>query len=111
MEAHAHHEDSDAPVAAEAVLDIGGDVGALILHTDASLRGREIEVSPVGRDEHRTHTAIRERRVRGALRFAGIFPALPAGEYRIWAPEEGLADRVTIVGGEVAEVDWRHEPG
>jgi len=38
---------------------------------------------------------------------AGVFPALPAGRYRIWAPEPGLQDRVTIAGGEVAVVDWR----
>jgi hypothetical protein len=30
------------------VLDIGQDIGALIIYTDAELRGREIEVSPLG---------------------------------------------------------------
>jgi len=39
--------------------------------------------------------------------YAGIYPELPAGRYRIWADRAGLTDRVTIVGGEVAEVDWR----
>ena len=105
--AHAHEHDPGVPVTEEAVLDIGGDVGALILHTDASFRGREIEVSPLGRDDRRVHTAILERRIRGAVRFAGVYPSLSAGDYRIWAPEPGLVDRVTIVGGEVAEVDWR----
>ena len=104
---HPHEPDPAEPVTEEAILDIGGDVGALILHADAAFRGREIEVSPVGSDGNRVHTAIRERRIRGAVRFAGIYPALPAGQYRIWAPEPGLADRVTIVGGEVAEIDWR----
>ena len=90
-----------------AILDIGGDVGALILYTDAGYAEREIEVSQEGDDEHRTHTAIHERRTSAGAVYAGIYPELPAGRYRIWADRAGLTDRVTIVGGEVAEVDWR----
>ena len=40
------------------LLDIGGDVGALVLTVPDRYRGREIEVSPVGDDARRTHTAI-----------------------------------------------------
>ena len=32
----------------DAVLDIGGDIGALILYTDAAFAGSEIEVSLLG---------------------------------------------------------------
>ena len=90
-----------------AILDIGGDVGALILYTDAGYAEREIEVSLEGDDEHRTHTAIHERRAAAGVVYAGIYPELRAGRYRIWADRPGLTDHVTIVGGEVAEVDWR----
>lgn len=90
----------------DAVLDIGGDFGALILYTDASYAEREIEVSLEGDDHHRTHTAIHQRRAAGEV-YAGIYPELRAGRYRIWADRPGLTDHVTIVGGEVAEVDWR----
>jgi len=90
-----------------AILDIGGDVGALILYTDAGYAEREIEVSLDGDDQHRTHTAIHERRTGAGALCAGIYPELRAGHYRIWADRPGLIDRVTIVGGEVAEVDWR----
>ncbi|MFI5042999.1 MAG: phospholipase [Acidimicrobiales bacterium] len=93
-----------------AVLDIGGDIGALILHTGSEYLEREIEVSPLGDDAARTHTAIHERLVNGAPAFAGIYAALPAGEYRVWTDDPDLPDRVTIVGGEVAELDWRREP-
>lgn len=89
------------------VLDIGGETGALILFTGADYRGREVELSLVGRDGTRVHTAIHERRVAGATVFAGVFPDLPAGIYRIWTDDPGLQDRVTIVGGQVSEVDWR----
>jgi len=109
----------------DAVLDIGGDTGALILYTDAEYDGREIEVSPIDQDDHedepahdhhhahehgyRTHTAIHERRVGGSVTYAGIYPELKAGTYRIWADDPSLPDRVTILGGEVAEIDWRRQ--
>ena len=41
------------------------------------------------------------------MTYAGIYPELRAGAYRIWTDDPTLPDRVTIVGGEVAEVDWR----
>jgi hypothetical protein len=112
----------------DAVLDIGGDVGALILYTDADYDEREIEISPVDdpeaapvhdhehdhehrhEHEHRTHTAIHERRAGSVSTYAGIYPQLKAGHYRLWTDDPTLPDRVTIVGGEVAEVDWR-KPG
>jgi len=106
---HDVHEHG-GPIEGAAVLDIGGDVGALVLYTDARFAETEIEISPEGVDDARVHTAIHERpgAASGAEPvFAGIFPALKAGRYRIWAPDAGLPDRVTVVGGEVGEVDWR----
>lgn len=105
----------------DAVLDIGGDVGALILYTDAEYDEREIEVSLIDGSEHahvpglagahehgqRVHTAIHERRSGGQVTYAGIYPELKAGSYRIWTDDPRLPNRVTIVGGEVSEVDWR----
>jgi hypothetical protein len=90
----------------EAVLDIGGNVGALILTTGSEYRGQEVEVSPLDDPDARIHTAIHERRVGDRVVFAGIFPELRAGIYRIWTRQPGLVDRVRIVGGEVAAVDW-----
>ena len=89
------------------VVDIGGDVGALVLYTDERFEDREIEISPVGDVSRRTHTAIHRRSIGDRVVFAGLYPALAAGTYRIWADDPSLPDRVTIVGGEVAEVDWR----
>jgi hypothetical protein len=91
----------------DAVLDIGGGYGALILHTDAEFLDREVEISPVGEDEERTHTAIHQRRIDGRPAYSGVYPALRAGEYRVWTDDPSLPDRVTIVDGEVAELDWR----
>jgi hypothetical protein len=105
---HEHHEHHDHSLhTAPAVLDIGGDVGALIIYTGPDLRGQEIEVSPRGSDAQRTHTAVLERQVQGRSVFAALFLALPQGEYRIWTDNPNKPRTVTIIGGEVAQVDWR----
>jgi hypothetical protein len=93
----------------DAVLDIGGEIGALILHTGPEYLDREIEVSPLDDDARRTHTAIHERTIDGRPAYAGVYAALPSGEYRAWADDPTLPDRFTIVGGEVAELDWRRD--
>ena len=97
----------------DAVLDIGGDVGALVLYTGPAHLGLEIEVSREDDDTNRVHTMIRERTVQGRLVQAGIFAELRSGRYRIWGGDPLLPDRVTIAGGEVAEIDWRplHDRG
>ena len=100
---HARRWDEDA------VLDIGGEIGALILRTGPEYLDREIEVSPLDDDAARTHTAIHERMIDGRPAYAGIYAALSAGEYRAWTDDPTLPDRFTIVGGEVAELDWRHD--
>ncbi len=105
---HTHHEHHDLSVhTAPAVLNIGEDIGALVIYTGPELHGHEIEVSPKGNGAARTHTAVLERRVNGRPVFAALFLALQAGEYTIWAPDPTLPAAVTIVGGQVAEVDWR----
>ncbi len=90
------------------VLDIGQDIGALVIYTREELRGREIEVSPLGNDAQRTHTAVLERKVSERSVFAALFLALAAGDYTIWKNATTPAGSVTIVGGAVAEVDWRN---
>src|SRR5262249_29781934 len=89
------------------VLDIGDDVGALVLYTPPEFRGREIEVSPVGDDAERVHTEVLERVVNGSTLLAAVYPRLRAGDYRIWIDQPGLRDRFTITGGAVTEADWR----
>ncbi|HEY2538283.1 MAG TPA: hypothetical protein VGI28_02100 [Stellaceae bacterium] len=88
------------------VLDIGGDIGALIIYAKGELHGREIEVSPRG-STTRVHVEVLERRMNGRPVFAAVFPGLRADEYEIWENARKPSGTVTIVGGEVATVDWR----
>jgi len=89
------------------VLDIGQDVGALIIYTEAELHGREIEVSPRGNPAKRVHVEVLERRINSQPVFAAVFPGLRAGDYDIWENFPNASGTVTIVGGEVATVEWR----
>jgi hypothetical protein len=91
------------------VLDIGGDVGALVLYTPPEFHGREIEISPVGQDTSRVHTAVLERVVGGRSVFAAVYPKLPAGTFRLWIDDDDRArlTQVQITAGQVTELDWR----
>ena len=54
----------------------------------------------------RTHVAVRERRGPAGIRYAAIYPGLRAGRYTIWDVDDTAHQVVTIVGGEVLQVDW-----
>lgn len=84
------------------VLDIGGDVGALMLRTPPSLNGREIDLTPDDASRPHTHSAVRERQLINAVSYAAVYPNLKAGLYTV----EGTGQRIVIVGGRVTEVDY-----
>ncbi|MGK5675822.1 phospholipase [Micromonospora sp. URMC 106] len=86
------------------VLDLGGDTGALIIYTGRDQHGREIEVSRDG--EPRTHSAVRERRVRDGIFHSAVYPDLPAGVYTVWWDDRRPAGRVVVTGGVIAEFAW-----
>jgi hypothetical protein len=87
------------------VLDIGAGTGALILHTPAGLDGREIEIS-LADAAARTHSQVRQRKMSGAIRYAAVYPALPAGEYTLWRDATTPGGTVTITGGQITSCHW-----
>ncbi|MGA8462201.1 MAG: hypothetical protein WB800_42910 [Streptosporangiaceae bacterium] len=94
--------------AGSVVLDLGADVGALILDTPAELAGREIEISPAGdgAGARRTHAQVRERRTGAGTGYAAVYPGLPAAEYTVWKDAVTPAATVTVLGGQVARCHW-----
>ena len=86
------------------VLDIGDNVGALVVHTPDSLSGLEIEIARRGQSQAFTHTDVRERRLPDGSVYAGVFPALKVGDYTLLAPNGGAKHDVTITSGRVTEV-------
>ena len=85
----------------KAVLDIGEDIGALVIYTGPEMLGKEIEVSPKGNYALKIHTAVLERKVNGRTLFAALFLELSEGDYiTLTTP----SSEIMIIGGLVTEL-------
>jgi hypothetical protein len=84
------------------MLDLGPGVGALVLHTAAELHGVEIELSPSGSDEDRSHKQVHERPAAGRPLYAAVFDRVPAGEYTLWLD-------VAVAGAAVTDISIQEE--
>jgi hypothetical protein len=102
---HEHHSSRTHPE--YVVLEIGDDVGALILHTDGDMHGIEVEISPAGEDDRRSHKEVLERVVAGRSAYTAVFDRLPAGTYTLWTDGVARTRRIEIMGGRIAELSWR----
>ena len=105
------------------LLDIGGDIGALVVTMPPSMAGEEVEILPGhghghahghahahgdahGRG-HRPHVAVVNRPVAGGEVPSLVFPELRAGSYAL--VPKGTDDvrlRVEVRGGQVTTADW-----
>jgi hypothetical protein len=121
------------------VLDIGADVGALVVSAPSRLAGAELEICPAGQrcgkpDEGRgwwsgnwrstghghghssepawPHVSVLRRATPAGDRYAAVFPGLRAGSYEVWLrPAEPTALVLTVLGGEVTEAAWPQRQG
>ena len=101
------HGDAHRPHEEPVVLEIGGELGALIVYTDPLLLHTEIEISPAADDARRIHKDVLERVAGGRSFYAAVFDQLPAGVYTLWHDSVARTRGATIVGGSIAEIDWR----
>jgi len=104
MDASSRH-DTGPTGPGSVILELGGDIGALILEAPPDLAGREIEISTSERAA-RTHSLVRERRGGAGTGHAAVYPGLPAADYIIWRDDGTPAGTVTIRGGTVARFRW-----
>ena len=109
------------------LLDVGGDVGAVVVHLTAAWEGAEVEVAPAGHDHaheerghdhrhhhghdqdhghHHPHVAVVGRPTEGGLAYTAVFPELTAGRYAFRMAGEADGLTVDVRGGEVSEVSW-----
>ena len=112
---HGHPRSSERRYASrrhpeQVVLDIGEDVGALIVHTDASMVGIEVEISATGHDEIRAHKEVLEREINGRPAPTLVYDALPAGSYTLWLDDVARQRDVIVHGGAVSELSWAERP-
>jgi hypothetical protein len=93
---------------ASVVMEIGGAIGAVVVHMPGGMEGDEIEVWPADGTGPLTHALVRRRHVGQRCRFAAVFPALEAGDYILRSVRDRAATprKVTVLGGQVASADW-----
>jgi hypothetical protein len=111
MSGHHDHGHPENPFAGQGavLLDIGGDVGALVVTMPRAMVGDEVEVVS-GREvpgHHRPHVAVVDRPVAGGTVPSLVFPELAAGSYAL--VPKGTDDvhlRVEVRGGAVTAADW-----
>ncbi len=108
---HPHPEDNSHAGHGAVVLDIGGDVGALVLHARGLPIGQEIELAPVDGSTTPVHVAIVPRPVpAGGVLPTAVFGSLTEGPYDVWLRprdrDHAVALRINVVGGAVTEADF-----
>ena len=105
---HSHnHHDTGELRAQPVVLDLGGEIGALIVHTSPELLGAEIEISPEGDDGNRQHKQVLRRLLGPETATVLVYDNLREGEYTLWLDEAEPIRSVRVDGGRVAELDLR----
>ena len=104
MSAGAGTGETHQPPAADAavVLDIGGNIGALVFYAPGSMAGTEVAIFRSDDAHEHTHALVCRRIAGGVESFAAVYPALPAGEYRI----AGVDAMVVVEGGAVTEASY-----
>jgi len=108
--AHHHHDENPHAGQGSVLLDIGGDIGALVVIAPESMLGREVEIAPADEEfdrVHRPHVAVVRRPVAGGEVPSLVFGELTAGRYQL--AEKGTTAvrlEVEVRGGEVTSTDW-----
>jgi hypothetical protein len=89
------------------VIDIGGDIGALVATVDPEAVGTELHL----RSEHdppvEVHTGVWKRMLGSKTATAAVFAELVEGRYWVLDDAGQPMRQVTITGGEVAQIDLR----
>ena len=110
------------------VLDIGGDVGALVVVMPAAMDGVEVEIVPTGTADpargthghgHGTgadhehgagqpiHVAVVGRPLNGEIVHSLVYPELVEGSYDLYVRPDGPVHLTAVViGGRVTEASW-----
>lgn len=105
---HDHRPAGETPPAGgPVVLDIGDDVGAVVVHVTGvwdDLIGYEIHARPCGSAEHSIHTGIWPRAVGSRQALVAVFPELDHGTYELLNLDGTVARLVTVSAGVVSEV-------
>ena len=95
------------------VLDIGGDIGALIVIMPPEMVGFEVEICPAGVRPagHVPHVAVVARPGTHGPVYSLVFPELSKGKYDLNERyRDVVALTVSVEGGEVTQATWPTSP-
>lgn len=99
------------------LLDIGEDIGALVVAMPPAMDGVEVEIRPDGGGAndhdhpgghvHHPHVAVVNRPVAGGRLPSLVFPEVVEGRYGVYLKESDVRRlTVTVAGGEVTSAEW-----
>ncbi len=95
--------ETTSPVASE-------QKGALLVHARRSLHGMTINLkhgfNAADREAHFAANVV-ESEEYGHTTFTSVFPLLEPGNYLAYVNSEQLEAKVTVLPGQIAEIDWR----
>ena len=89
------------------MLDIGDDVGALVVYLDAIPSTGELELCPSDDPAGHFHTGVHERPSHAGGVAVAVFPGVRQGSYDVLRTNGQRWRRVEIAGGQVRELDLR----
>jgi hypothetical protein len=89
------------------VLDIGGEVGALVVYLAAAPASGELEARPAGVRDRRFHTGVHHRHIGETRAHVAVFPEVRAGSYELLDDDGAPIAVVDVAGGAVRELDLR----
>jgi hypothetical protein len=103
--AHAEHW---GPSLGPVILDIGGEVGALVVSMPAHLEGAELEIRRPPEPWTGRHVAVRARSASTGSTCAAVFGGLHSGRYelRVRGERTGAPRPVVVRGGDVVWHRW-----
>jgi hypothetical protein len=101
---HNHHRPGahTAPV-----LDIGGEVGALVVYLADRPPTGELEACPAGDTAARFHTGVHHRSTPSGWTWTAVFPEVTEGRYQLLDDDGGPMADVSVTGGSVQQLDLR----
>jgi len=104
---HAVPEAPAQDVGANPVLDIGGDVGALVVVLAGRTPSGELEACPAWEPAARFHTGVHRRGEGDLAAWTAVFPAVLQGRYHLLYPDGTPLAAVEVTGGRVETLDLR----
>jgi hypothetical protein len=89
------------------VLDIGGDIGAMVVLMEPAAAGSELHLRSADESPTFVHTGVWTRPHGTATVTAAVFPELVAGTYWVLDTDGHDVRPIVIGGGELTEIDLR----